>query len=303
MATRRASRSDLSDPASSTRAQATHKALAGLAIISAILSGLTVLTLAMQAHPEPIRTLENRVPSSLAEYGEATFRYSMVARGTHQRIQMRFMVLSATKLEKGDLIDPEKDNANATPSELLGNVAKLAWLGSKTAGLGLAPDLHNFTLDIEGSQCRFLVIDYSRALETLFGQNTTLGMALAYGAMTDDKGQWNYLEGDIGFFFDQADTIVSLTVSHNSEVRSYIPDGEIPEGSPLLPVSKAPKGVLSYEDTDRDDAFSVEYTARSRVPMGSFSGKNIRMIRVIKIYLDGRLHGEPIIDLVKATES
>jgi hypothetical protein len=268
-----------------------------------------MLTIARERVDQPVEILKNDFPSLIEESRKATFSFAMVARKKFQNLQIRFTVLSLRNVRYGDLIDPmRKFNTSDTAEDILANIVKLSWLENETTLLGIEPDEYNQTLWLDGVASRLLLVDYSYILEQLSGRNSILGNPLTYGAIIDENGEAYYLEGVSDFFFTPQENIISLSTSHNAEEQNYLPDDQIWEGSNRLPLSEAPAGgVLDYVGVDKDDTFTVIFTIEadsSNLPPGfgsspSSAKKDLSMLQIIRIYLDGELFEEPIINIVK----
>jgi hypothetical protein len=270
---------------------------------------MIMLTIARERVDEPVEILKNDFPSLIEESRKATFSFAMVARKKFENLQVRFNVLSLRTLKYGDTFDPRrKFNTSDTAEDVLANIVKLSWLENETALLGIEPEIYNQTIWLDGVASRLLLVDYSYILEQLSGRNSILGNPLTYGAIIDENGESYYLEGESDFFFTPQANIISLSTSHNAEEQNYLPDDQIWEGSNRLPLSEAPQGgVLEYAGVDKDDTFTVIFTIEAdsgSLPPGfgsvtSPTKKDLSMLQIVRIYLDGELFSEPIINIVK----
>ena len=69
--------------------------------------------------------------------------------------------------------------------------------------------------------------------------------------------------------------------------------------------------MLDYAGVDKDDTFTVIFTVEadsSNLPPGfgslpSPTKKDVSMLQIIRVYLDGELFNEPIINIVKGRRS
>ncbi len=289
------------------------KRIVGLALVSVILSTLIMLTIAREKIDQPVEILKNDHPSLLEESRKGTFSFAMVARKKFENVQVRFTVMSLKTLKYGEMVDPKKKfNTTHTANDIFDNVVKLNWIENETDVLGIEPEMYNLTLWVEGTPTAMLIYDYSNILESLSGRESILGSSLTYVAMIDENGEAYYLEGSSDFFFNPQENIISLSTSHNAEENNYLPDDQIWEGSNRLPLSEAPQGgVLNYEGVDKDDTFTVIFTVEAdsaNLPEGFGTSpgpnrKDVSMLQMIRVYLDGELFDEPIINIVRGRRS
>ena len=288
------------------------KRMVGLAIVSIILSTLIMLTVARERIDEPIAILKNDYPRILEESRKATFSFALVARKKFENLQLRFSILSQKNLKFNEMIDPRKEyNATDDPEEVLDNIVKLSWLKNESASIGIEPEKFNYTFRFEDTDCRMVIYDYGCVLESLSSQNLILELPLIYAGIIDENGEGYYLAGESDFFFSPEENIVSLSTSHNANESSYIPDDKIWEES-KLPLSQAPKGgVLDYRSVGKDDTFTVIYTVEAdteNLPEGfgsspSVKKKDISLIQVIRVYLDGEIFDQPIVNIMQGKRS
>jgi hypothetical protein len=277
--------------------------IVGLALISLILATLIIITIARERIDEPIEIFENEFPPV-----SSTFKFALVAREKFENVQIRFAILWERTLEYNQKVDPKKEfNTSSTTEEVLANSIKLSWYRNETALLDIEPEVFDLEMELGGTPTRILIEDYSSMIDSLSGREAILGSPLIYGAIVDENGEEYNLEGISGFFVNPTDNIISLRISHNEEEQNYIPDEQIWEGYDRLPLSTAPKGgILSYENVEKDDRLSILLTAASRVVPEGFGrvvgpGKaNFACIEMIRIYLDGELYGEPILNLIRS---
>jgi len=285
------------------------KRIVGLALVSVILSTMIMVTIARERVDQPVEILKNDYPQLIEESRKATFSFAMVARKKFENLQVRFSVLSLRTLKYGDMKDPKKEyNTSSSAEDILGNVVKLSWLENETSLLDIEPEIYDKTIRLDGTPLRLLLVDYSYILEHLSGRDSILGNPLTYGAIIDENGEDYYLEGESNFFFTPQENVISLSTSHNAEEQNYLPDDQIWEGSDRIPLSEAPEGgVLDYEAVDKDDTFTVIFTVEAdsaNLPAGfgsstSTDRKDVTMLQIIRIYLDGELFDEPLVNVVK----
>lgn len=277
----------------------------GLAVVSLVLSTLTVLTIARERVDEPLQILRNDYPSVVEQGQKATFSFVVMAREGFEDVQFRFSILTQKVLRSEDLIDPKRQyQATDDPDEVLHNLVKISWLKNQTEILGIEPEKFNFTLQFQDTECRMVLWDYSSVLETLWGGELALNTAVLYAGVIDENGEDYYLEGESGFFFSLQDNIVSLSIARNTNLTGYLPDDEIrPESK--LPVSRAPKGVLNYRAVEKDDTFTVVFTVEPEVYPAGFGSNpspgslDISVVQVIRAYLDGVLFDQPIVNIME----
>ena len=273
------------------------KRVAGLAAVSVILSTLIVLTTAGEKIDKTIEILKNKYEE---ESMEATCSFALVTRKKFENVQIRFSVMSQITLKRAEMVDPEKKyNASDSPDDMLDNMAKLSWLRNQTAFMGIEPERFSHTFQFEGVDYRMTIHDYSNLVASMFGREVALAVPLIFGAIIDENGEAYYLTGNSDFFFNPEDNIISLRISRNTDEYNYVRDDQIWEGPNCLPISEAPKGgMLDYESVKRDDTLSVSFTAGFR-SMPPTAGKGISRIQMIKIYLDGEIFDQPIINVVR----
>jgi hypothetical protein len=281
------------------------KRMIGLALVSLILGTLAIFTIAREYVEAPIDVFQNEFPPHMG--GRSTFRFAVVARERFENLQIRFSVLCEKAFEFKDMVDPHKEyDTSSIAEEVLDNSVKLSWLRNETSLLGIEPEEYDLTVTLEGAPCRILIQDYSNVIGSLSGPQAILGRTLTYGAIIDENGEEYYLEGASDFFVNPSDNILSLMISRNVEEQSYYPVDQIWEGSNRLPLSEAPKGgILDYSDVQKDDRINVIFTTENRnMPPGfgsvlALNKKDFGYIQMIRIYLDGALYDEPILNVVK----
>ena len=284
------------------------KRLIGLAAVSLILSTLIMITIAREKIEKPIEVLKNEYPSALRPSEKSTFSFAVVARKEFQYAAFRFSLLAQKSLRFNDMVDPRRTfNASSSPDEVLDNVVKIRWLRNQTEPLGIKPERTYREFDYEGTKCKMVLYDFGPLLEPLTTPDAVRRTPLTYAAIIDENGEWYYFEGTPGFFYRPEDNMVSLSISHNTNETDYLPDDQIWEGSGRLPISQAPPGGLDYAKVHKDDTFTVIFTVEadtSNLPAGFGSSpapprKNIALIEVVKIYLDGKLYDQPIFNLIQ----
>jgi len=283
------------------------KRILGLAAVSVILSTLIMLTIARERIERPIEILKNDYPSVLEEGRKSTFSFAMVARQKFQNLQIRFSILNAMSPKYAQMVDPKRSfNSSNQPQDVLDNLVKLGWLFNETKLMGLEPERFNHTFQFQGTECRMAVYDFGNVLESVTGRDVALAAPMIYGAIIDANDKAYYLSGESDFFFTPKENVLSLSISHNADEQNYIPDDQIWEGAKRMPISKAPVGgVLDYGPVAKDDTFTVIFTVEpdSRYMPEGFGqtggDKPISFIQMIRIYLDGKLYGEPIINVMQ----
>jgi len=282
------------------------KRIAGLAMVSVILSTLIMITIARERIEKPLQILKNDYPAVIEQGRKSTFSFAAVSRKGFEDLQLRFSMLSQKTLKFNEMLDPRKEyNATDDPEDVLNNVVKLSWLKNQTSQLGIGPEKFNQTLFFKGTECKMVIWDYSGVLESLSGKKLVLDIPLIYAAIIDENGEAYYFEGGSTFFFNPQDNIISLSISHNTNETGYLPDDQIRQGT-KLPLSQAPKGgVLDYKSVDKDDTFTIIFTIDpEKLPSGfgfapSPNRLGISVVQVIRAYLDGELLDPPIINLME----
>ncbi len=284
------------------------KRLLGLAAVSLILSTLIMITIAREKIEKPVEILKNEYPTTLKVSQKATFSFAVVARKEFKHVAFRFSLLAQRSLRYSDVLDPRKEfNATSSPDEVLDNVLKIGWLRNQTEPLGIEPERTYTEFEYQGTKFKMVFYDYGPALEPLTGLDAARNTALTYAAIVDENGEWYYFEGAPGFFYRPQENMVSLSISHNTNQTDYLPDDQVWEGSGRLPISAAPPGRLDYTDVKKDDTFTFIFTVeadQTNLPAGFGSKpapprKNISLIEVVKIYLDGELYDQPIFNLIE----
>ncbi len=275
------------------------KRVLGIAAVSLILATLLILTVAREIADQPIEILENQHPL-YAPRGQATFSFSIVARENFEKVRLKFSWAASKILDMTALIDPKREYLpEDEPEDVFGNVIKLSWFKNKTSSLGILPEEYTRTTSIEGSEFDTVVYDYTSIVEHLSGSNATLGVPLIYVAMMNGTGSSIYMEGYTDFISSPRTNIRILSIAHNEDETRYIPDSQVWEESGRLPLSTAPRGVLEFNSVEKDDTMTVIFTVES-VPSSDRSP--IGMMQMIKIYLDGELYDQPIINMIASAK-
>jgi len=283
------------------------KRILGLAAVSVILSTLIMLTIARERIERPVEILKNDYPSIVEEGRKSTFSFAMVARQKFENLQIRFSMMNTLNLKYAQMVDPKISfNATNQPKEVIENIVKLGWLLNETTLMELEPEKFNQTFQYQNTECRMLVYDFGNVLESVTGRDVALAAPMIYGAVIDGNGAAYYLGGESDFFFTPQENMLSLSISHNADEQNYLPDDQIWEGSKRLRLSEAPVGgVLDYGPVGKDDTFTIIFTVEpdSRYMPDGFgitgSDRPISFVQMIRIYLDGELYGEPIINVMQ----
>ncbi len=271
--------------------------IAGLALVSITLSGLLVFSFAEERSENPIDVLTNEYPDLLPS-GEVTMALSIAARRPIKRVDIRSITLTTRDLNTGWLIDPKMEyNESSTPYDVLGNDLRLQWYGEELSRMGLEPRTLNATITLEDSDFSLTCIDYTDIISHLLGTGATANISLAYAVAMNETGYFLWLEGGNDFFVRPNRNIQRLMFSHNENETTYVPEDEIFEGSGLLPLSEAPRGVVSYQSVERDDTISVITTFDTRsVP--SATSSPIASVQVIDVLVDGEAQ-RPVINVIR----
>ncbi|MBU7004204.1 MAG: hypothetical protein HXS50_01460 [Theionarchaea archaeon] len=264
---------------------------------------LIIITIARERIEEPIEIFQNEFPPN-----SPTFKFAIMTRQKFENVQIRFAILWERALEYNQKVDPKMEyNTSSTAEDVLANNLNLRWFQNETSLLDIEPEIFDLEITLEGIPTRILIHDYSSLIDSLSGREAIIGAPLIYGGIIDENGEEYNLEGVSGFFVNPADNILSLRLSRNDEELNYIPDDQIWSGYDRFPLSTAPKGgILDYDGVEKDDRLSVLITAESRVVPEGFGrvfgpGKaNFACLEMIRIYLDGELYGEPIINVIKS---
>lgn len=274
----------------------------GLAFICLVMSCLLLLTFTSNRPEEPIEILGDDYPKILP-LGRSTFSFSVMAREQLQRLETRFFILIPRDLRSEELIDPDRQhNASGEPADLLDNVRKLGWFEETNSGVGILPEEFGQEIIIEGSRYQVLLRDYSDTLgsrlgPSLLGRNLSSSSPLVFAAITNRTHQ-QYLEGCFRFFVSPDVNLKSLLISHNEKQTKYVPDNEVQEDIPNVPISQAPSGIVRFESVDVDDtmtiAFGVEPLQFSRDPHGP-----ALLLQIVRVYIDGEPYGDPIVNVVR----
>ncbi len=271
----------------------------GLALVSVILSALIVFTLAREKTDRPIEILENRFPSVMPA-AETTFSFSIMARQRLEDVRISFCAVTPAYPVQADLLVPMRQyRSDEGPSEVLENLARLTWFRNRTSALGIEPDEIDRTISAGNSQLRMLLLDYTNPLRAILGQNATSKVPLIYGATVNETGHPCYLEGGPNFFPFPELNINVLTISHNEDEKRYVPTDKIRKGSGQLQVSEAPRGIVEFRDVAKDDTITVIATVEPRTFSPPSSRKDIALIQLIRIYINGDPYGEPILNVVR----
>ncbi len=266
----------------------------GIGAISLILGTLLILTIAREVADEPVEILENSYPKIVPK-GRATFTFSIVARQDFDEIQLRFLWAAPLILDVLGMIDDKKEYAPGDgPEEVLENAVRFSWFRNQSSALGIEPEIYERSLLVESREYRTLIYDYSDMIDAVSGRNTTIGIPLTFVGMINATGGNHYLEGYTDFIVNPLININFLSIAHNEEEMRYVPENQLSEGR--LPISMGPRGFLTVPDVKKDDTIHVIFTAES-VPAPA--GRNLGMIQIIKVYLDGELYDEPIVNVIR----
>lgn len=274
------------------------KRVAGLGAISLILSTLLILTIAGERADEPIEILENDYPKILSR-GQTTFSLSLVARRDFETIQVQFTSATPVAVDVTDLVDPRREYGPGDEAgDVFDNMLKYDWFRNRTKGLGIAPESYSRSLTVGATDFHAEVVDYSSVMAYLVGHDATLGVPLVYIAMMNEAGDYHYLEGFSEFIVAPERNIKSLSISHNDNETKYVVEDRIREGSDLLPVWEAPRGILEFRQVKKDDTVTAIMTVEP-LYIPSALGSDLALVQMMKIYLDGELYGDPIINVVR----
>jgi hypothetical protein len=282
------------------------KRMAGLALVSLILATLIMITIARENVEAPIEVFQNEFPPQMAS-GRSTFRFALVARESFENVQIRFSILWEKSPEFKELVDPGKEfNTSSKAEDVLDNIVKLSWLRNETSLLRIEPEVFDLTVNLgDGAPDRILIHDYSSIIDSLSGRQAMLGAPLTYAAILDENGEEYYMEGASGFFVNPTENVLSLMISRNDQEQNYFPIDQIWEGSNRLPIQEAPEGgILDYADVEKDDRFNVIFTTENRDKPPGFGfvlgpdKKDFGYIQMIRVYLDGELYDQPILNVV-----
>jgi hypothetical protein len=186
----------------------------------------------------------------------------------------------------GDIGGYQIDSGSG-PEDILANIRRLTWFREGMEDQGIAPENYSRMINIEDSEYDLLFYDYSPMMDHILGANETASLQLLHGALVNSTGHFFYMEGGSAF---SSGTIEILSITHSEEKVSYAPDHQISEDSEQLPLSTAPHGVLEFNSVERDDTVSIIINVRPYVGLN---------LQIIKVYADGELYDEPIINVVR----
>ena len=113
--------------------------------------------------------------------------------------------------------------------------------------------------------------------------------------MINETGGNLYLEGYTDFTLDPEVNIEILSIAHNEKETRFVPKDQVWEEAGRLPLSEAPRGFLEFESVKKDDTLTVIYTVETLPRPAS----RISMIQLVKIYVNGELLDEPVVNLVR----
>ena len=274
------------------------KRVVGLGVISLILSTLLILTIARERPGEPIEILENRYPKILGR-GQTDFSLSIVARKDFETIQLEYSSATPVALDMSSLVDPKREyGPGDEPEDVFDNVLKYDWFRDRTGDLGIRPESYPRMITVGETEFQAEILDYGSIIAHLVGHEATLGVPLIYIAMVSDQGEYHYLEGYSEFIVAADKNIKGLSVSHNDEETKYIVEDRLREGSDLLPLSEAPRSLLEFKDVKKDDTVTAIMTVEP-LSIPSALGSDLGLVQMVKIYLDGELYGDPIVNMVR----
>lgn len=262
----------------------TDRRVVGLALVSLTISALVVFSFAKEAYDQPVEIIRNQFPTA----GGTAYTFALVARKDIENLEVRFAILSKEELRDEEMVDPEMEfGPGSRPEDILANVRRLIWFKERMEAQGILPEGCSGSVRVGNSDYDLVCFDYGRILDHLLGTNETLNLPTIHGALVNSTGHHYYMEGKSRF---TTGAIKSLAVSHNEMKVTYVPDAEAEEGSEGVPLSEGPRGVLYHQSLHKDDTVSLVIAIE---PFAGFE------VRIISIYADGKLCGEPIIDVMK----
>jgi hypothetical protein len=266
----------------------TDKRVLGIALVSLILASLLILSIAGEAVDQPVEILENMHPTFVTP-GRSTFTFSLVARESFEKVQIRFIWATPAKLDALAKVDPSWEaQPGDGPEDVFGNVLKLAWFQNKTSRLGIQPDEFGGSMDVDDSDHAFIIYDYSDIIDYLSGRNATKGLPMTFTAIINETRATNYYEGFTDFIDNPMSNIEILSISHNEKEVRYVPPEQVQEDTGRFPVSEAPRGFVEFDSVEKDDTLTVVFTVEAVQ----------KMIQMIRVYLDGEPFEEPIINVI-----
>ena len=272
--------------------------IVGLGCVSLIISALMIYSIMGEKVGDPIRVLSNQHPLNYRVGEEEVYSLALLTRNRHDDVRVEFSMLMLKRLDFLEMVDAGLAfNGSSEPEDVLRNSKKLAWFSNQTRSLGVEPEIYEKSLEIQGNQFRVLIQDYG-VLQQLLGEESVSDQPLIYGAAIDETGEAFYLEGFRDFFYQPGANIRSVSIIHGDEETVYVPDGQVLEGSGRFPLSQAPRGSVVFESRRRDDTVKVMFTVKVfSLPQGFYS-KELAFMQIIRIYLNGELYVEPIINVV-----
>lgn len=272
----------------------------GLATVSMIISALVIATIAGERGAQLVEVIKNEYPLA-ASSSEATFAFALVTKKEVEDLQIRFLHMSwPAALSAEDFVNPELEyNETSGPEDVLNNIVKLGWFRERASSLGIVPEVFQRQLTIGGSEFSFLFQDFSRAIEAASGNKTSQGVNLVYGAMMNRSGFGFYLQGSPGFLWSPNLTLKSVVISSSQGEKRYVPVDHLREGSGELALSQAPLGTVHLRSVARDDTVTVIFTTKaSKLPRPE--KVPVSLVEIIKVYVNGELFEEPIVNVVRS---
>jgi hypothetical protein len=269
-----------------------------LGLVSLIVSGLAVFSLAGEEAGDPIRILNSQYPLTYDPGEEDVYSLSILARNREDVIRVDFSIMIPKRLEPVEMVDPGVvfDKSNEA-GDVLANSRKYLWFSEQAASLGIEPEIYEGELRIGGRRFSLLVKDFG-VLAELLGPKSVSNQPLIYGAAINETGESFYLEGFRDFFYRPASNIKSLNIVQGDEETDFVPEDQRLEGSGDLPLSSAPRGSVVFNSGQRDDILKVSFSVKVfSLPQGSYQ-RELAFMQFIRIYLNGEVCGDPIVNLV-----
>jgi hypothetical protein len=284
----------------------TDSRVIGLAVISLIVSALIVFSFAREVVDQPVEIIKNEIPS----IGETIFTFALVAREDIENLELRFLFLVPDhRVRAEELVDPDafglvsdsfpsiggyNIEPGGGPEDVLDNILRLGWFKEKMANLNIAPEEDLAKIEFAGSEYDLLYVDYSQIMDYVIGANETANLPLVYAALTNSTGHSLYMEGSSAFYSWLGTK--NIAISHNEKKTTYVLEHQLTGVPDELPLSAAPRGTPIFESVERDDTISIVINID---PLAEGIYNRLFYLQIIKVYADGELYGEPILNVLE----
>jgi hypothetical protein len=225
--------------------------LVAILVSSVILSTLLVLTLIKPRGEQALLLLGNEYPEAIPKRPHSIglaneLSYVVMATREFEEVELRFSSLYEKDpgINVSTPVDPMEFPMIATLDE------RVKYLGGEVVRL-------ETTAEVGGVEFEATIIDFSDFLE-YFNDEVSLSVLPTVYVILSRDGEVKYFEGSSTFFLDAVENINYLSTARNEEKIEYFKEGQMLKEGLVISDSKR-DGVLTYEDVQMDERFSVTF--------------------------------------------